>query len=189
MRDRIKAHAPVLITAAVVSALTAGGPAIATAAFDAMNAHKVDGKHAVGAGASINDRAGKLVATGRSGHLPNNIIVRAPDSARLGGLRLNEVRTQWLSVTAGGTIYGSSPAAASVSVTHPATGTYCVSDNGINTTSVSGNVQSQVDGFEDLTMIVTSLYNTSACPGEIRIYTANAGALYDTPFTLTFALN
>ena len=81
MRDRIRSFLPIIITAVVVSALTAGGPALATAAFDAMNAHKVDGKHAVGAGASVADRAGKLVATGNSGFLPNNIIKQAPNSA------------------------------------------------------------------------------------------------------------
>ena len=37
-------------------------------------------------------------------------------------------------------------------------------------------------------MIVSSTVNTSACPGEIRIYTAKAGVLSDSPFTLTFAL-
>jgi hypothetical protein len=76
-----------------------------------MNAHKVDGKHAVGARASPKQRAGKLVATDGSGSLPNGIIDRAPDSARLGGLSLRGVRTQWLSVAADGTVYGSSPAA------------------------------------------------------------------------------
>jgi hypothetical protein len=96
-------------------------------------------------------------------------------------------------VVANGTVYGSSRPADQFTLTHPATGTYCLeSDVGastINSASVSGTVQSQINGFEDLTMIVTSLYNTSACPSKIRIYTAKAGVLYDTPFTLTFSLS
>ena len=53
---------------------------------------------------------------------------------------------------------------------------------------MSGTVQSQINGFEDLTMILTSLYHTSACPNEIRIYTARGGALHDTTLTLTFSM-
>jgi hypothetical protein len=137
----------------------------------------------------VKHRAGKLVATNKHGRLPDNIINEAPNAARLGGLHLNEVRTQWLSVTSDGTIYGSSPGAKNVSVTHPATGTYCVPLTGIQRASVTGNVQSDVNGFEDLGLIVTSLYNTSACPGEIRIYTTKNAALADQPFTLVFALS
>ena len=72
------------LAALIMSAGIAGGPAVAGAI--ASNSDKVDGKHAVGSGASINQRKGKLVATSpRTGRLPNNIIGRAPDSARLGG--------------------------------------------------------------------------------------------------------
>jgi len=53
---------------------------------------------------------------------------------------------------------------------------------------MSGTVQSQINGFDDLTMILTSLYHTSACPNEIRIYTARGGALHDTTLTLTFSM-
>jgi hypothetical protein len=187
MRDRIKRFAPFIITGALVWAATAAVPSIAATAFDAANARKVDGFSAVKATASVHQRAGRLVATNHSGRLPDNIIKEAPDAARLGGLKPKQVRTQWLSVTALGAV-DSSSGAKFVTVTHPATGTYCVTDDGIEGSSVSGNVQSEVNGFEDITMIVTSLYNTSACPGDIRIYTAKSGALYDSPFTLNFAL-
>jgi hypothetical protein len=50
------------------------------------NAHKVDGKHAVAAWASIAQRARKLVATNAQGKLPNNIINRAPNANLLDGL-------------------------------------------------------------------------------------------------------
>jgi hypothetical protein len=64
------------VAAMIVAATVAGGPALAGAvAFDAENADKVDGKHAVGAGASIDARRGKLVATDRTtGRLPADII-------------------------------------------------------------------------------------------------------------------
>lgn len=65
--------------------LLVGAPALGAMAFDAMNAHKVDGKHAVGAGASVSKRAGKLVATDSSGHLPDDIIKRAMNSDTLDG--------------------------------------------------------------------------------------------------------
>ena len=57
----------------------------AAIAYDAQNAHRVDGKHAVGAGATKAARAGKLVATNSKGFLPNNIIKKAVNSAKLGG--------------------------------------------------------------------------------------------------------
>jgi hypothetical protein len=70
----------------LVTALTTGGPALATAAVDAMNAHKVDGRHAVGATASADERAGKLVATGATGSLPDGIIKKANDADKLDGV-------------------------------------------------------------------------------------------------------
>jgi len=86
MRDRVKAFLPYVAVAVLASGMTSGGPALAKAAFDARNAHKVDGLHAVGADASVNERAGRLVATApRSGRLPNNIIAKAPDADRLDG--------------------------------------------------------------------------------------------------------
>ena len=73
-----------ILASAIVLAL--GGGAVARAKYDASNAHKVDGKHAVGAKASIQEREGKLVATSpKTGKLPNNIIATSPDSQRLGG--------------------------------------------------------------------------------------------------------
>lgn len=53
----------------------------------ANNADKVDGKHAVGSGASVNNRKGKLVATNRNtGRLPNNIIKKAGDANLFDGI-------------------------------------------------------------------------------------------------------
>lgn len=82
----LREHATTIIVAAVVAAATAGGPALAAAVAEAINADTVDGKHAVGASASVSDRRGKLVATNSNGLLPNNIIAKAPDANRLDGI-------------------------------------------------------------------------------------------------------
>ena len=84
----LRRHLSTILVAMVTAAVTAGGPAIAASIADyAKNADKVDGKHAVGSGASVTSRKGKLVATsGTTGKLPNNIIVKAPDANELDGL-------------------------------------------------------------------------------------------------------
>jgi hypothetical protein len=86
MLQLIRRHLPVAITAVVVSSVFAVGPNLANAAVSTVNADKVDGKDAVGAGATVANRAGKLVATNGSGLLPDNIIASAPDAAKLGGM-------------------------------------------------------------------------------------------------------
>ena len=59
---------------------------MARAAFDSVNSDKVDGRHAVGAGAGTAQRKGKLVAANdRTGRLPNDIIRKAPDPDLLDG--------------------------------------------------------------------------------------------------------
>jgi hypothetical protein len=77
-----------LAAVAVVSGLVAlSAPAAAGAVYDAVNADKVDGKHAVKSDATVKNRKGKLVATSATtGRLPNNIIAKAPDADRLDGL-------------------------------------------------------------------------------------------------------
>jgi hypothetical protein len=77
-------------------------------ALFADRADTVDGKHAVGAGASPAKRRGKLVATNRKGRLPNNVIAKAPDAARLDGFTGAQLRT--VTVPTGG-MWVSSPAA------------------------------------------------------------------------------
>jgi hypothetical protein len=85
MFEIVRRHASVALTAAVVCTLFTAGPGLARAAFDASNADRVDGRHAVGADATSTSRAGKLVATNSGGRLPNNIIATAPNAAKLGG--------------------------------------------------------------------------------------------------------
>ena len=80
MSDRIRQSLAFVIAMgmviAVISAPTlaqVAGSAIETAATYG-NADKVDGRHAVGSGASKAKRAGKLVATNSKGYLPSNIV-------------------------------------------------------------------------------------------------------------------
>ena len=49
-------------------------PVIVPSAVSTINADKVDGRHAVGSGATKAKRARKLVATNSSGFLPSNIV-------------------------------------------------------------------------------------------------------------------
>ena len=75
--------ARVVVIAVIATTFLAGAPAMA--AYDSLNADSVDGHDAVGALGKPAKRAGKLVATNKSGYLPNNIIRKAPDSARFAG--------------------------------------------------------------------------------------------------------
>lgn len=92
MLTRLKSHLPTILVAVTAAIVTAGVPPLAAAVFDAQNADKVDGHHAVGAGASKAQRAGKLVATDNGGYLPNNIIRKALDSKKLGGIKASAYR-------------------------------------------------------------------------------------------------
>lgn len=88
MRRFFRNNSKLIIVAAVFLTVGLATPAIGHGvhASFAHNAHKVDGRHAVGAGASIDKRAGKLVATNKKGRLPNNIIKKARDANKLDGL-------------------------------------------------------------------------------------------------------
>lgn len=70
---------------AVVAVATASVVMAAPAAAIVANADKVDGKHAVGAAATRETRAGKLVATNRNGYLPNDILLKARNANKLDG--------------------------------------------------------------------------------------------------------
>ena len=80
MSDRIRQALAFVIAMGMVIAVAAG-PSLAqeepaTSAIEpaALNADTVDGRHAVGSGASKAKRARKLVATNASGFLPSNIV-------------------------------------------------------------------------------------------------------------------
>jgi hypothetical protein len=78
----------IAISAAVASVVTAT-PAVAAIV---ANSDKVDGKHAVGAGASVEARAGKLVATDKKGRLPGDILAKAMNADMLDGLDSDALR-------------------------------------------------------------------------------------------------
>jgi hypothetical protein len=66
-----------VVVAVVAAAVTAGAPALAHGvqhALFAHNADKVDGKHAVGSGATLNKAAGNLVATSSSGRFAPKFV-------------------------------------------------------------------------------------------------------------------
>jgi len=79
------------LVAGVVAVLVTSTPSIAA---KVKNADKVDGKHAVAAKASVKKRAGKLVATDRSGHLPDDIVRKPADADRLDGLDSTAFRSR-----------------------------------------------------------------------------------------------
>ncbi|HVF52363.1 MAG TPA: hypothetical protein VNC78_02025 [Actinomycetota bacterium] len=81
----IRALAFFAIGAVVALATPAVARTVADVARFARNSHRVDGLHAVGADAILEDRRRRLVATDDSGYLPENIITRAPDAKNLGG--------------------------------------------------------------------------------------------------------
>ena len=126
----LRKHLPTIAIAIVTAAVTAAGPSMAAAAFDALNADKVDGKHAVGAGASVNKRKGKLVATGTNGRLPNNIIAKAPDADKLDGKDstafLLAGAQAYAYVDMDGPVLVPEKTKNVVSVTRPTTGNYCL---------------------------------------------------------------
>jgi hypothetical protein len=72
MRETLRALLPAAIAVALATAMGAA-PAMAQG-DDGINADKVDGRDAVGALASCQERAKNLVATNREGRLPSNII-------------------------------------------------------------------------------------------------------------------
>lgn len=95
MSKLLRTHLSTIVVAMVTAAVTAGAPAIAATIADyAANADKVDNKHAVGAGASIAARSNKLVATNAQGRLPDNIIAKAPNAAKINGLTSKDLWTK-----------------------------------------------------------------------------------------------
>jgi len=93
MFKRLNRQISVFLAALLGVLVGSVGPGVARAAYDAVNADKVDGKHAVSSGATVNQRKGKLVATSpTTGLLPNNIIAKAPDAAKLNGYPHSKLR-------------------------------------------------------------------------------------------------
>lgn len=90
MSSFLRRHAGLISVAVLSLTLGLSAPAIGHGvnhALFAHNADKVDGKHAVGAGASVATRKGALVATSpTTGRLPDNIIAKAPNADKVDGI-------------------------------------------------------------------------------------------------------
>jgi hypothetical protein len=94
MFDLVRKHASLIIAVMAIAVLAASHataqdettkpPAAVPAA--GVNADTVDGRHAVGAAASLAARAGRLVATNAEGYLPANIVKKATDADKLDGV-------------------------------------------------------------------------------------------------------
>jgi hypothetical protein len=83
MRAFLKRHVETIVVAFVVAAITAAAPAIAQTV---TNADKVDGLDAVGCKASVQNRAGKLVAACPNGYLAPDLVKKAADASTLDGI-------------------------------------------------------------------------------------------------------
>jgi len=83
----IRKHLTTVVVAMITAMVTAGAPAMAHGvhALFAHNADKVDGKHAVGSGATLISAQGKLVAHDGGGRLPAKFIPKVGDSDKLDG--------------------------------------------------------------------------------------------------------
>ncbi|CAN5735416.1 hypothetical protein BH20ACT23_BH20ACT23_16350 [soil metagenome] len=86
MSEHSKRDLRTVVIAVVAAAVTGLAIPAVSAVVRATNADKVDGRHAVGSGATQTERARKLVATGKNGKLPNTIIAKAPNANKLDGL-------------------------------------------------------------------------------------------------------
>ena len=84
--DETRRDLRTVVIAVVAAAVTGLAVPAVSAVVRATNADKVDGRHAVGSGATQAERARKVVATGRNGKLPNAIIAKAPNANKLDGL-------------------------------------------------------------------------------------------------------
>lgn len=150
----------VLSTAALVIALAGTGGPVLARAFDANNADRVDGKHAVGAAAPVAKRKGKLVAAGKNGYLPNNAIKRAQNADKVDGIDSPELVLPSV-VPSGRTVYGR----------------YGVSGVGDGTGAWGGSVSFPVPLPSALDFDYTTGEPTPQCPGSYQSPSAEPGWL------------
>jgi hypothetical protein len=128
MRTVLHRQLSVFLAAVLGVVVGSVGPGVARAAYDAVNADKVDGKHAVSSGASITQRRGKLVATNpTTGLLPSNIIRKAPDSSKLNGYPHSKLRFLSLPVQAAYTEGGATKSRNGVNLFATGDGTLTIS--------------------------------------------------------------
>lgn len=183
------------LVAAFCLTVPLAAPAVADGVEHALFAHnsdKVDGKHAVSAGATTDVRKGKLVATSSTtGRLPNDIIAKAPDAGLLDGLDstaflptagkaadadkldgkdLKQVASQWITVHPSGgvaNIWGKSPALTGVTVLRPASypvGVFCiVLPDGVSSLGAVGAVEQSSGGAGIVSFITVTTAFGNLC--------------------------
>jgi hypothetical protein len=183
------------VTALVVALAGTSGPAIAHGVAHALYAHnadKVDGKHAVGAAATVNQRKGKLVATSATtGKLPVNIVNIPGAFARVaadGTLQPNVAYfpAQVKGVDTGDVVKGEGAAA---------TGTYCFGSLGFRPSSAIVSLDNADAAAADRNLIASVALDRGEdlgdCPAthnqaRVRIVDGNTGAAQDGRFFVWF---
>ena len=156
-----------VVIAVAAAAVTAGGPALAHgvhAAF-AHNADKVDGKHAVAAGASLGNAAGRLVAHNGAGQVSPKFIPTQFAAPRAYAV-VDRSPTEFL---AGKARRGFT------AVDSPSTGIYCLTvaaSTGINTTKavVVATVEWGASSGSDL-LVFWQASAASCAAGQIQVRT------------------
>lgn len=159
MRVRLPRSRWAALVVVLAVMLTGGGASLAATVFDAdyaRNADKVDGRHAVGANATLSERAGRLVAANTAGRLPNDIIRKAPDANLLDGLNSTAFQRR---------VTGTCAAGSMVTAVNVDGTVACATD------AIDGGNAATLDG-QDSTLFQTRV--TGACPAGQSIRTVNA---------------
>jgi hypothetical protein len=159
--------------ALIISAANAGGPAIANAL--GANSDTVDGFDAVKSSTPLKQRKGKLVATSpKNGRLPDNIIAKAPNAAKLAGKPLS----YFLSSATAAAIYESAAHAAATyeSAAH-ASATYETASHASATYQTKAAAASAPDQIIVIRAFTPTLPTDHAGTFPMPFTTANAGTL------------
>ena len=85
MKRWVRQHLSIVLAVFLTAAIVGGVPALAGDGFDASNAHKVDGRHAVGPGSKLANAAGRLVATDATGRFDKKFLPTGLAKTTFGG--------------------------------------------------------------------------------------------------------
>jgi hypothetical protein len=162
-----------VVVAVIAAAVTAGGPALAHGVQHALFAHdadKVDGRHAVGAGASLSAAAGKLVATGANGRFAPKFL----PASYAGPRAFATVNFETVDFESGQQRRGFSD------VSRPATGIYCLtvtpaSGIDVGSATVLVSVHFGLSAGTDLLAFWNDGAGSSCSAGQIEVDTYALG--------------
>ena len=176
-----------VVVAVVAAAVTAGAPALAHGvqhALFAHNADKVDGIHAVGAGATPSQAAGKLVATGGNGRLAPKFM----PNGFAGPRAFATVDVFPLEFLAGRERRGFT------AVARPQTGVYCITvaaATGIDTDSATAIAVVEDNQSDGANMLAFWSTNDSLCPAgrvAVRTYAVDGDGVATLANTVAFTV-